>query len=77
MKLHTPVITIRKHCLGCCNGSFKAVKYCTCDGITSTRCELWPYRFGMKPATAKKRYGARFVTPGALADAEVEIEDCT
>lgn len=72
----TPIDAIRKHCLGCCNGSFKAVRFCTCDGVTSTWCELWPYRFGLRPATAKKRFGGRFLTPGALPHAGVELEDC-
>ena len=74
----TPGITkaVRLHCLGCCRGSFKAVKFCTCDGVLSFACDLWPHRFGMRPTTAARKFGKEFITPGALPEATVALEDC-
>ena len=66
---------IRRNCLECA-GSAKSVKFCPCDGKNSTRCWLWPKRFGCSAAAAARRYGAEFVTPGALPDADVPTEDC-
>lgn len=41
---YTPIRSIRKHCLYCCNGSFNLVKECTVAD-----CALFTYRFGKRP----------------------------
>ena len=67
----TPIQAIRKHCLDCCCGRSQVVKFCTCDGLNSTRCHLWPYRFGMRPATAAKKYGEWLLDPNRMPSADV------
>jgi len=69
-----PLRAIRQYCLDC-SGTSKMVTWCTCDGIHSTRCPLWPFRFGIRPETAKKRYGQRLLTPEDMPDANVCVED--
>ena len=70
----TPIQAIRKHCLDCCGGSSKTVKFCTCDGVNSTpACHLWPLRFGMRPQTARKRYGDKFLSPKDMPPSDVEL----
>lgn len=49
MTHRTPLQAIRRHCIICSGESQKAVRYCPCDGIHSSRCELWSYRFGKRP----------------------------
>ena len=44
---------IREHCLDCCGGSPKEVRFCT-----STGCSLWLLRFGSKPKSAIRRLGS-------------------
>jgi hypothetical protein len=66
--------TVRKHCLDC-SGSFKSVLWCPCDGIHSTRCELWPYRLGSNPATVAERFGPALVTPELMPGAYVCEDD--
>jgi len=51
----TPIKSIRRKCLDCVGGSAKEVKLCPCDGERSTLCDLFPYRFGKRPAESKKR----------------------
>lgn len=65
---------IRAKCLDC-SGTAKMVKYCTLDGHNSTRCELWPYRFGISPAAAVRRYGIEFMDPELMPDANVCLDD--
>jgi len=72
----TPLAAIREKCLDCCCGSFKAVRFCTCDGVNGTACALWPYRLGKRPATIRRGPLARFLDPAALPDAATSIEDC-
>ncbi len=48
----TPLKAIRKHCLGCCGGRPKEVRYCPL-----TDCPIWPFRFGRKPDAAARRFG--------------------
>ena len=67
-----PLVAIRKHCLDCSSGSIKEVKHCPCDGVHSTRCFLWPFRFGKRPKTAAKKYGAEFLDPAAMHEDEKE-----
>ena len=49
--------------------------WCGNDGIHSTRCDLWPYRFGIRPESARQRYGARLVTPELMPDANANLDD--
>jgi hypothetical protein len=53
-KCAPPIKSIRQKCLDCVCGSANEVKLCTCDGIQSTFCALFPYRFGKRPAECKK-----------------------
>jgi len=71
----SPLAAVRAKCLDC-GGSFKAVKFCTLDGLNSTRCPLWPFRFGRRPATVRKGPLARFLDPAAMPDAGAALEDC-
>ena len=75
-KRKPPLKAIRAKCLDCCCGSVKSVRYCPCDGTHSTWCPLWPYRFGMRPATAAAKYGRRFLAPELMPDSSVALEDC-
>jgi hypothetical protein len=63
---------MRKTCLDCSGGSVKYVAYCPCDGLHSTRCELWPYRFGCRPENVHPR---KYVTPEEMPGADVPLED--
>ena len=54
-KYNPPLKSMRKKCLDCMCGSAKEVKLCPCDGIRSDFCDLYPYRFGKRPAESKKR----------------------
>jgi len=49
-KQTTPAQAIRLHCLKCRNGDRQAVKRCAW-----TACDLYPHRFGRKPAAKKPR----------------------
>ena len=71
-KVHRPLKAIRLTCLDCSGTSFKYVKYCPCDGVHSTRCELWPYRFGKRPGSVKDQ---RLVTPEAMPPADTQLEE--
>ena len=66
---------IRVSCIECCGGSPKSVTWCTLDGVHSTRCELWPYRFGCKPSSVKARYGPALVDPTMMPPANEEEDD--
>jgi hypothetical protein len=73
----SPLRAIRAKCLDdCCCGSIKAVRFCTCDGVNSTRCSLWPFRFGKRPSTIRKGPLARLLDAGQMPDAGVALEDC-
>ena len=69
-----PLKAIRRKCLDCCE-NFKYIKYCPCDGFNSTRCELWPYRFGLSPTTAALKYGKMFLTPEEMPNPNVCLDD--
>ncbi len=69
-----PLLAIRKKCLDCSGESPKHVKYCPCDGVHSTRCPLWPFRFGKLPRTASRRLGAELLDPEAMPNAGVPLE---
>jgi hypothetical protein len=71
MKVLSPMKAIRATCLDCCGGSPKSVTWCTLDGLHSTRCGLWPFRFGMRPETFAERFGPALVTPSMMPPANV------
>ncbi len=50
MIIQTPIKSIRLKCLDCCCGSPKEVELCPITG-----CALFPYRFGKRPTTPRKR----------------------
>jgi len=60
---------VRRKCVDCCGGSFKAVRWCP-----ATDCPLWSLRFGCRPATARKRYGAEVTDPDRMPDHLVPLE---
>ena len=62
----------RKTCLECAGDNVKYLIYCPNDGVHSTRCHIWPYRFGCRPQTIADQ---KFVTPGALPGPEVNLDD--
>ena len=45
-----PLEAIRRHCVECCGDNAKEVRRCQCPD-----CKLWPYRFGIRPDTARER----------------------
>lgn len=73
--VYRPLQAIRKTCLDCSAGSAKCVKWCPCDGIHSTRCDLWPWRFGIRPETAAEKYGPDLLDPARMPGADVALED--
>ncbi len=73
LKTLRPLKAIRANCLDC-SESPKAVAYCPCDGFNSTRCHLWPYRFGCRPETVRVEYGEAMITPRLMPGAESELE---
>lgn len=71
----TPIKAIRAHCMECSGGSFKAVKYCTLDGVNSTPvCPLWPFRFGKRPKSVRKSMGDKWLDPEQMPDANEDID---
>ena len=46
----SPTKSIRLKCLECSAGSSREVDYCPVNP-----CPLWPWRFGQRPETARKR----------------------
>ena len=73
-KVLFPMKAIRAKCLDC-SGTSKAVKYCPCDGINSTRCELWPFRFGMRVPRATKLHGKELLAPDLMPDANTPLDE--
>lgn len=72
---HRPVGAIRAYCLECCDGKSKSVLWCTCDGLHSTPCHLWVYRFGCRPRRVRARYGPALITPSMMRSAYVPEDD--
>ena len=70
-----PLKAIRAYCIDCSGGSSKYIKWCTCDGLHSTYCPLWPFRFGMLPDTALKRHGEQLLDPHQMPDADIDLDD--
>lgn len=71
---NSPLKAIRAKCLDCSTTS-NVIKFCTCDGLNSTACPLWPFRFGKRPSTARKGKFARFLDPKQMPPANVSQED--
>jgi hypothetical protein len=69
----SPLRAIRRHCLDCAEGNAKYVLWCTQDGLHSSRCPLWPYRLGVRPATAHAKFPA-LVTPELMPPASANLE---
>ena len=65
---------IRRNCLDCSGGIIKHVTWCPCDGLHSTRCEFWSFRFGATPDKVRRRYGPQLVTPALMPDADVDLD---
>ncbi|MHC4405914.1 MAG: hypothetical protein ACYTG0_40245 [Planctomycetota bacterium] len=72
--VRTPVKAIREYCLDC-SATSKGVMWCSCDGKHSTWCPLWPYRFGMRPETARQKYGDQLLDPEQMPDANKPLEE--
>jgi hypothetical protein len=66
---------VRKNCLECSGGSARYVTWCSADGLHSTRCEFWPFRFGSQPATFRHRLGDRLLTPVAMPPAGINLAE--
>lgn len=64
----------RKNCLECSGGSRPAVIWCTCHGANGSRCQFWPFRFGMQPTTFRAKYGDRLMTPTMMPNDSVELD---
>jgi hypothetical protein len=64
---------VRRHCLDCA-GNMKCVTWCPCDGAHSTRCEMWPFRFGMSPDRVRKKYGPGLITPRMMPAANANLD---
>lgn len=65
---------VRRNCLDCTGGSRPAILWCSCDGLHSTQCEFWPFRFGATVAAHKREYGPRLVTPGLMPPAGLDLD---
>ncbi len=50
----SPVKAIQQHCLQCCCEHAHEVSLCPADGVHSTFCVLWPFRFGKNPFRQKR-----------------------
>lgn len=74
-RMATPMAAIRANCLEC-GGTSNVVKFCPCDGVNSTRCHLWPFRFGRRPTTILKSADAWLLDPEQMPGSEVPQEDC-
>jgi hypothetical protein len=72
--LDFPLKAIRQHCLDC-SETVKYVTWCPCDGAHASRCHLWPFRFGSRPATFKRRHGPELLTPELMPGASVNLDD--
>jgi hypothetical protein len=66
---------VRRNCLECSGDSPKAVTWCPCDGLNSTRCEFWPFRFGLSPKAFLRKYGPRLLSPALMPSANVDMDD--
>ena len=65
---------VRRNCLECCGDSRPAVIWCTCHGEDGSKCEFWPFRFGMQPATFRNKYGDRLLDPAKMPPNSIDLE---
>ena len=65
---------IRRHCLDCADGNAKYVLWCTQDGLHAGLCPLWPYRLGVRPATAYAKFPA-LLMPELMPGDSVCLDD--
>ncbi len=65
---------VRRFCLECSGDCRRYVTWCPCDGLHSTRCELWPFRHGMQPSTFRAKYGGRLLTPEMMPPANLDLD---
>ena len=70
-----PLRAIRACCLDCTGGNWKYIKHCSCDGVHSVYCSLWPFRFGTGPDAARRAHGEQFLDPWQMPDANVNLDD--
>ncbi len=70
----SPLRAIKRHCQEC-SGGFKGTIWCTCHGEDGTECPLWPFRTGLRPATAAAKFGSHVVDPAAMPTNEVCLDD--
>ena len=76
MKVLNPLHAIRKHCVECA-GTANLVKWCSChENNPCSNCTLWPYRFGVRPATAAKTHGNHVMDPDLMPPDSVLAEEC-
>ena len=73
-KIRTPLKAVREHCLGCAQTA-KAIGWCTCDGIHSAWCPLWPYRFGVRPRSAIRKHGEHMMKPELMPDSNMNLDN--
>ena len=48
---------VRQNCLECSGGSTAYLIWRPNDGVHSTLCRFWSFRFGQRPATFRQKYG--------------------
>ena len=70
-----PWAKVRASCVDCMAGNSGSVVWCPNDGIHSTWCSSWPFRFGMEPQRVTERYCPELVDPSAMPDASTSTED--
>jgi hypothetical protein len=70
MAIPTPIKSVRLKCLDCCCSSPKEVELCPVTG-----CPLFPYRFGKRPTTPRKRSFIKSVEGIAPTFSEKKNED--
>jgi len=68
-----PLKAIRQQCLDC-SETAKYITWCPCDGLHSNRCHLWPFRFGARPDTFKRRHGTELLTPELMPGCSVNLD---
>ncbi len=65
---------VKRNCLECSGDNRPGVIWCTCHGEDGSRCEFWPFRFGMQPATFRSKYGDRLLDPAKLPPGSIDLE---
>ena len=55
LNYRSPMKSMRRFCLDCCCDSLSTIRFCC-----NNKCDLWFYRFGMRPETFIKRHGLKY-----------------